>query len=312
MPRLAAASRAGADGNKGGTAENSAPWGRSFCVPRGRRGARRDTERSKERDDALSLAGGGPPHGRVGTRQPRPHLPRGPGRPRDARLRLPQGQARRLLVPVGVGRGGRPAGPLLVHRHRALPRLPIAHRRRGPARLRPARRGAAGVGALPPDPQPQPAALPRRRRGLRGLRGRAPLRAAAARPPRPARPARGALPVRRHAARLRPLQAPDQGRGARPARRRRGAGLPRRRPPHRRGRRAAGRRRAARPRRPRRAARGRPSPALEHAARGLRLRHQADHRLHRRRRHHPVRLLAALLARDLRAPPSTSTARCAP
>src|SRR4030042_6459533 len=114
--------------NKGGTARWArkplAPFGRGVLVfgPPARR---------TDRDHVLSDSGSG--QGAGGGGQPAPRLPRGDGRPGDARVRLPEGGPRRPPLPPRERGRGAATGPLQLHRHPALSRG-------APGALRPARR----------------------------------------------------------------------------------------------------------------------------------------------------------------------------
>ena len=141
--------------------------------------------------------------------------------------------------------------------------------------------------------------------GYLSIRSRSATSSLASSPPhsRPARPARGALPVRRHRAPLRSPQARDQGRHPRTPRRRCRLRLPRRRVPHR----PTGRAASVRPADPthRRAGTDPATPAairsnMEREAYFSDVKQIIDYVI--AGRHHPVRLLPALLARHLRPP----------
>ena len=80
-------------------------------------------------DEILTLA-------QTRRQQPRARVPRRARRPRDARLRVPEGRARRLLVPARVRRGRRAAGALQLHRHAS----PIASSAAGRTTIRPTAR----------------------------------------------------------------------------------------------------------------------------------------------------------------------------
>ena len=225
--------------------------------------------------------------------------------PVSAFLKVARGEHSFLLESVG---GRRAAGPLQLHRDGAVPRLQERPLRRPDRRRRPADRDRAGDVALQPlAPEGQrgahqPAALHRRRGRLPGLRRGPPLRAARHDPGggRDRLPG-SAVHVRRLAARLRSRQARRQGRRALPAGRRRRGLVP------------AGLledRRAGQAPEPRAAGQPLPDRALPRARRaGVERRARPLHRdgaaregVHRRRRHHPGRAVAAAVAQDGGAP----------